>query len=208
MPPDSRSHTRAVDLFDALLRAPVTRHCRRPGDVADSLGRAKSTAYRVLAEAEATGLLQRDLHQSYRRGLLARRIGFSALGFGAIADVAEPILTDLREALRLTTLFGVEREGRLLVGPYSLGRGPGYVRPPAVYRLTAPLAAGPLSTVALAPDVAEGQMVHARALVVDRNALATCVLAVLSTHPIVGPIPIVDEALGTFARRMAGGETG
>ena len=208
MSPKSRSHERAVDLFDALLRAPVTRHCRRPGDVAESLGRAKSTAYRVLAEAEATGLLQRDLHHSYRRGLLARRIGFSALGFGAIADVAEPILTELREALRLTTIFGVECEGRLLVGPYSLGRGPGYVRPPSRYRLSAPFAEGPLATVSLRPEAAEGQMVHARALAVDRNALATCILAVLSTHPIVGPVPIVDEALDAFARRLAGGETG
>ena len=208
MSPRSGSHDRAVDLFDALLRAPVTRHCRRPGDVAEALGRAKSTAYRALAEAEATGLLQRDLHQSYRRGLLARRIGFSALGFGAIADVAEPILTDLREALRLTTLFGVAREGRLLVGPYSLGRGPGYVRPPSCYQLSAPHAGGPLATVSLRPEAAEGQMVHARALVVDRNAQASCVLAVLSTHPIVGPTPVVDEALGAFARRLAGGETG
>ena len=208
MSPKSSSHDRAVDLFDALLRAPVTRHCRRPGDVAETLGRAKSTAYRVLAEAEATGLLQRDLQQSYRRGLLARRIGFSALGFGAIADVAEPILTDLREALRLTTLFGVEREGRLLVGPYSLGRGPGYVRPPSFYRLSAPVAEGPLATVSLLPDTAKGQMVHARVLVVDRNPLASCVLAVLSTHPIVGPVPVVDEALDAFAQRMAGSDAG
>lgn len=208
MPPESGSHERAVDLFDALLRAPVTRHCRRPGDVAETLGRAKSTAYRVVAEAETAGLLQRDLHQFYRRGLLARRIGFSALGFGGIADMAEPILTDLREALRLTTLFGAEREGRLLVGPYSLGRGPGYVRPLAFYRLSAPLTEGPLATISLLPDLSEGQMVHARALVVDRNTLASCVLTVLSTHPIVGPIPVVDEALGAFARRLAGGETG
>jgi hypothetical protein len=203
MASDPNPHARAVALFEALLKAPVARHCRRPGDVADSLGRATSTGYRVVAEAEATGLLQRDLNQAYRRGLLARRIGFSALGFGAIADVAEPLLTDLREALRLTTLFGVAREGRLLVGPYSLGRGPGYVRPAPAYRVTEPMPAGTLETLALLPEASQGQTVHARALVVERTATATCLLAVLSMHPIQGPVPVVDTALGALESRLS-----
>lgn len=205
MAPDDTSHTRAVNLFEALLRAPVARHCQRPSDVIESIGRAKSTGYRVVAEAEASGLLQRDLNQSYRRGLLARQIGFSALGFGAIADVAARILTDLRESLRMTTLFAVARDERLLVGPYSLGRGPGYVRPNGIYRLGAPMGHGAPATVPLLPDGSQGEPIHARMLVVERNDLATCVLAVLSTDPVVGPVAVVDAALCAFERRIATG---
>lgn len=203
MPANTNPHGRAVELFEALLHAPVTRHCRRPADVLDKLGRANSTAYRALDEVEATGLVQRDLNKSYRRGLLARRIGFSALGFGAIADVAEPVLTDLREALRLTALFGVVNQNQLLVGPYSLGRGFGYVRPTSDYRLAAAITEAPIFSTSLISDETGIHAVYARARVVNQKTNALCILAVLSTQPFVGPVAGIDEALTAFSFRMA-----
>lgn len=202
---ETNSYVRAVALFEAILQAPVTRHRRRPADVANNLGRARTTGYRALSEAEATGLLQRDLNQSYRRGLVARRIGFAATGFGAMADVAEPILTDLREALRMTTLFGVIREQRLMVGPFSIGRGAGYVRPELGYRLAVPLIDTALTTMTFLPEEPQSASIYARTLVLDRNAYGACILAVLSARPIVGPVPSVDEALSDFERRMSSG---
>jgi len=192
-------------LPEAMLAAPVEHHCQKPADIAHSLGRAKSTSYRFLAEAEATGLLQRDLNQSYRRGLQARRIGFAAAGFGALADVAEPILTELREALRMTTLFAVVRDQHLVVGPFSLGRGVGYIRPDLSYRLTAPIGASTLTSLTLLPRHLDGATLYARGLVVDRNPRAACVLAVFAAQPFSGSLTAVDDALTALEGRIPTG---
>jgi hypothetical protein len=202
---NSSSYERAVALFEAMLAAPVEHHCQKPADIAHRLARAKSTSYRFLAEAEATGLLQRDLNQSYRRGLQARRIGFAAAGFGALADVAEPTLTELREALRMTTLFAVVRDQHLTVGPFSIGRGVGYIRPDLSYRLTAPIGLSTLTSLTLLPEQIEDTTLFARCLVVDRNPRGACVLAVCAAQPLSGPLSSVDEALTALEGRIPTG---
>lgn len=129
MSADYAPHARAVALFEALVERPVQELCQRPADLVRALGRPPATAYRAVAEAEASGLLQRDAQEHYRRGGLSCSIGLSALGFGDLAHYAEPILVDLREAVRLTSVLAVAKGTEVRIGPYSLGRGVGYLRP-------------------------------------------------------------------------------
>ncbi|HEY8596195.1 MAG TPA: hypothetical protein VIL84_13210 [Devosiaceae bacterium] len=129
----SPTYERAVALFGALVERPSRVLCLNPVDMLSATGRATSTGYRALAEAEASGLLSRDLQQAYGPGPLARRIGFSAYGAGELANVAAPILLDLRETVRRTALVGFSRDGELHVGLYSVGRGSDFVRVAPVY---------------------------------------------------------------------------
>jgi hypothetical protein len=131
------SHTaydRAVSSFGKIVNAPDDELCTKPADVARTLDRSNSTNFRAVAEAEAGGLIKRDLRKHYLKGALARRIGFSAFGFGQISDIVEPILIDLRERMRRTSIIGVMDGNRLYVGPFSMGRGRDYTRPDAIYR--------------------------------------------------------------------------
>lgn len=178
---DMSPHERAVALFSAMVDAPVAALCQRPVDLARPLGRASATAYRMVAEAETSGILQRDMHQSYRKGLIARQIGFSALGFGDLADLAEPILVNLREMTRLTALFAVAEKNLLHIGPYSLGRGPDYLRPIQRYKIDNIDLSSPILARRIHSDEDDKPAPYLRGLVVRSNTNATCLLCVISS---------------------------
>lgn len=126
-------YEKAVQHFDDVVDAPITKLCAKPADLTHALNRSSSTNFRAVAEAEANGLLRRDLKNHYARGALARRIGFSAFGIGQLSDVVEPLLIDLRERTRRTSVIIVQKGDQVFVGPFSLGRGPEYVRPEQTY---------------------------------------------------------------------------
>ncbi|QLF71852.1 hypothetical protein FE840_019830 (plasmid) [Peteryoungia desertarenae] len=132
----SGSHTayeKAVALFAKIMNAPNTELCTRPADLARALDRSSSTNFRAIAEAEAAGLIKRDLRKHYLKGAVARRIGFSAFGFGQVSDIVEPILIDVRERTRRSSIIGVIDGDRLFVGPFSMGRGRDYTCPDQLY---------------------------------------------------------------------------
>jgi hypothetical protein len=127
------TYARAVALFSALVERPSRSLCLKPANVLAGTGRATATGYRALAEAEATGLLSRDSQQAYVSGPLARRIGFSGYGAGELADVAAPILIELREILRMTALVAFTWNQELHAGLYSVGRGGNFARPVPIF---------------------------------------------------------------------------
>lgn len=200
---ETSPHVRSVALFGALAKAPVAQHCQCPADVLAQIGRARATGYRALSEAEAAGLLQRDIQQSYRRGLVARRIGFSALGFGDLADVAEPLLTDLREAMRLTALIGVAQGRTFHVGPFSLGRGIEFLRPDPRYDMPMPETGDASVDWTLASLAAGAGPVHLRGLVLRRRQGSACVLALVSGRSLAHRAEAIDAALAPPGRRLS-----
>ena len=196
-------YARAVELFASLVTAPVDGHCRKPADLTRSLGRAPATAFRVVREAEASGLVQRDMHQSYRRGLVAHRIGFSALGFGDLADVAEPVLMDLREKTRLTSLIAFACDHTLKTGPFSLGRGPEFLRPARSYVMGDVLPPTKGVAMRLQPDNNKGPSPHFRAVVVRRSGALTCLLGVISGADLRDRVVAIDETLARYPGRLS-----
>lgn len=167
------SYARAVESFGALADAPLDAALTGPAALARASGMARSSGHRAATAAEAAGLLVRDRHGVYRRGPLALRIGLSASGFGAAAPVAEPILTELRQMTGRTAFLGVLHGAELAVGPYSLGRGAGYLRP-APRHAVFPL--GSEEDVAL--HRLDGTAVS-MSLVLASNAEAACALGIL-----------------------------
>ncbi|MEM0946497.1 MAG: hypothetical protein AAGK37_03755 [Pseudomonadota bacterium] len=86
------SHTKAVDAFNALTRAPRLQPIDGPAALARTTGLPVSSGQRATARAEAAGLFLRDTEGLYRAGPTVIQIGLSALGFGDLFYVAEPIL--------------------------------------------------------------------------------------------------------------------
>ncbi len=129
MPERKHTYPRALEILDSLVSAPVQGLHAGPLPLSRLSGLSTTSGYRAVAQAEAAGLLGRGPDGFYRRGLDACRIGLSAHGFGMFAAAAEPVLIRLRQAARMTALLGVVRDGSLMVGPFSMGRGPRYLVP-------------------------------------------------------------------------------
>ena len=125
----SSTYARAVATVRQLTSAPVEAAFDGPRKLARAAGLAPSSGYRAIAQAEAMGFLLRDGEGLYGPGKEARRIGLSALGFGDLAMVCDPILLRLRDAASLTAFLGVLRGRSLSVGPFAMGRGAGYAVP-------------------------------------------------------------------------------
>jgi hypothetical protein len=175
------TYARAVDLFGALTQAPVATLCRKPADLVRATGRAPSTAFRLVAEAETVGLVAREIDQTYRLGSLARRIGFAALGYGDLSDVSGPLLRDLRETLRRTAVIAFLRGQEVRLGLWSSGRGKDYVRPEPHYLLDAPFAPDPGECAAfhLKTQVFGGERLSARAISLGQRSDWQCLMGVL-----------------------------
>lgn len=200
---ENATYSRSVELFEALLDAPVSRLCFRPVDVLDSIGRAKSTGYRVLTEAEAIGLVQRDLQGNYCRGPTARRIGFRALGCGELSDIPGPLLPRLRGMLDLTVALGAVRQSELNIGPFSLGRGSQFVRPDRSYTIVSPTAAAALHTMTLVSGSDSEARVSARVMEIGTTGKCRFILAALSSDPQAEFGKEVDQLLFDAGRQIA-----
>lgn len=215
-----QTYARAVGLFGALTGAPLAALCQKPADIVRATGRAPSSAYRMLAEAETLGLLAREIDQTYRPGSLARRIGFSALGFGDLADVSGPLLRDLRETLRRTAIIAFLCGRQVRLGLWSMGRGAEFLRPGPRYLLDAPFApdfdagphagphsgphsgpgAGACAPLQLRSEAIGGEAVAARAIALRRRGDWLCLAGVLLPCHDPGASSAVDPAL----QRLAG----
>jgi hypothetical protein len=185
------TYVRAVELFGSLTQAPVATLCRKPADLVRATGRAPSTAFRLVAEAETVGLVAREIDQTYRLGALARRVGFTALGFGELSDVSGPLLRDLRETLRRTAFIAFLRGQEVRVGLWSLGRGIDYVRPEPSYLLDAPFIPQPGECAALHLKTRAfgGERLMARAIALGQRNDCHCLVGAL--------IPRSDPTIGT-----------
>jgi hypothetical protein len=202
---DSQSpHNRAVSLFGDLVQTPARRLIQRPSDLCRIAGRAPSTGYRVIAEAETLGLLKRGIDLTYSPGSLALRIGFSAAGFGELADVAEPVLTELREVARLTSVLAVVENGNLMIGPYSLGRGVEFLRPEPAYLLAKPVppADDRVLPITLMRDDPGRQNCFGQGVVLGRSGTKLALILLLSSEPFADRQaelePILRHAAGRF----------
>jgi hypothetical protein len=199
---DYAPHARAVALFEALVERPVQELCQRPADLVRALGRAPATGYRAVAEAEASGLLQRDAQEHYRRGDLSCSIGLSALGFGDLAHFAEPILVDLRESVRLTSVLAVAKGTEVRIGPYSLGRGAGYLRPVPVCSVLVQHVFDGRPQVDLQLSMPTVGQVWMNAVVLGRQGDAQCLIGVLTRQQLIDGEASVDQKLRHVTERL------
>lgn len=132
---NANAYDRALAQFEALALAPTKQIVRNRAGLTKCAGLPSSTGYRLSTIAEAHSVLQREPTGTYRAGPLLLRAGLSALGFGAFAHAASPVLVDLRHRAKLTAFLYVLRAQTLFVGPYSIGRSLDYVRPGRDYLL-------------------------------------------------------------------------
>lgn len=117
----SETYAMAVQNFEALLAQPRSGRHKTPATLIRAAGLPPSSGYRHVATLEAEGLLRRDRNGAYLPGLTAVRTGLRAFGLGAIAPVAEPVITQLRQATRHTVFIGICDDANLVTGPYSIG---------------------------------------------------------------------------------------
>lgn len=106
---------KAVSVLDALL--PATDGLT-PTEVAAAIGTNRSTAFRLLTSLEHSGLLNRDATSGrYRLGVKLLRYGGAVRAGMSIIKVAEPVLLDLRDETRQTTLLAIRERwgGRCLL---------------------------------------------------------------------------------------------
>lgn len=116
-----------------------------------------STGYRITAALEKAGILERDPASVIVPGVTAKRIGFSAWGFGKYADICPPVLFGLRQETSLTSFVGF-RDGELIhPGIFSIGRGPDYALPieNTAYRIRASRQIDDIVAARLEPTEAE-----------------------------------------------------
>ncbi|QBY00066.1 hypothetical protein E2K80_04350 [Rhodophyticola sp. CCM32] len=207
MTESSPSHARAVALFAALTDAPVDQLCAQPSAVARASGRPVSTGRRAAAEAEAVGLLQRDIDMTYRRGPLALRIGLSAMGFGDLARMVDPILIELRRSLQVTACLAVAEGRGLHIGPFSLGRGPAYIHPSPDYLMASPIDGDGPETLRLFEGSDQGRSSAIRALVIGHHPARHCLLAVFPGADPALQSAEIDTALRRARARLSQSET-
>lgn len=117
----SETYAMAVRNFEALLDQPRSGRHTTPATLIRAAGLPPSSGYRHVATLEAEGFLRRDRNGAYLAGLTAVRTGLRAFGFGAIAPVAEPVITQLRQATRHTVFIAICDDADLVTGPYSTG---------------------------------------------------------------------------------------
>lgn len=99
---------KAVSVLDALL--PIAGGLT-PTEVATIIETNRSTAFRLLTSLEHAGLLNRDAESGrYRLGVKLLRYGGAVRASMSIIKIAEPVLLDLRDETRQTTLLAM-REG-------------------------------------------------------------------------------------------------
>lgn len=200
-------YARAVRRFIDLLEAPLQAEHVTPRALARACGVAPNSGYRSLYAMEAAGVLRRDQAGAYRRGPEAVRIGLSALGVGAIALAAEPVLDQLRREAGLTAFAGRLSETALHIGPFAFGRGADFVTPrSAILALDGasappPSEPRPAASLLMARDGAELRLASCAPLSLQAaEAGGSAVVGLLSLpHPLQ---PIADQALAAARERF------
>ena len=131
------TYQKAVSQFLDLTSAVKTVATDKPRKLASVCNIPPSTGYRIVGTLEKSGVLERDATSTLVAGATARRIGFSAFGFGQFADISAPILLGLRQEVQLTSFVGFCIHSVLHPGIFSLGRGVDFAIPShnAQYRL-------------------------------------------------------------------------
>lgn len=128
---------KAVQVVDILGRASGP---MRLGAVAEAMGVPKSTAHRLLSELAKHGLVRRAGEGEYT-------LGYRLVQWGNLADrsvglrhIAEPVMTQLRDAVRESVhLYVLEEDHRICVLSVE---GPHTLRPVAVLGRPMPLGYG------------------------------------------------------------------
>ena len=181
------TYERAIEMLGDLAETPLQEAFQGPLPLARSIGLPATSGYRAVAQAEAVGLLTRDAEGVYRRGINACQIGLSAMGFGAYASAAEPVLGRLRQRARMTAFLGVIRDTVLVTGPFSQGRGSVFLEPTPLSDLpVAPLWAGDAPVaIGLLPRDGNGRRVNALLARVaeGRDGAVAVVGVLLPVHP-------------------------
>jgi len=116
------AYDRAVDIFEALLRAPTQAVRSTPAELIRSAGVAPSSGYRHVTALEAEGFLRRDEAGIYLPGAAAIRTGLNGFGLGHMAPLAQPILLQLRQNTQHSSFLAVVRDMDVHIGPHSVGR--------------------------------------------------------------------------------------
>ncbi len=116
------TYDRAVAAFETLVMVPLTQRHLAPSELIQSAGLAVTSGYRHISTLEAEGFLRRDETGVYLVGAAAQSIGLRANGVGWLAPLAHPILLQLRQATRNTSFLGFVSDGKLQIGPFSIGR--------------------------------------------------------------------------------------
>ncbi len=196
------SHARAVAAFAALSGAAEQGGIDGPAALSRAAGLPPSSGHRAAAQAEASGLLLRNTEGLYRAGPTAIRIGLSALGFGDLSYVAEPILVETRQSVGLTACLAIGASGALTIGPWSTGRGRDYVRPCQRYAWPGdPVAGGPV-TRTLACDGDPDRRHRLRLVPLCDRAGRWAYLGVLLAAQMPRLADTEDQALCAAARRF------
>lgn len=128
---------KTVQVIDILGRAsgPV-----RLGVVAETMGVPKSSAHRLLAELATHGLVRRAGEGQYSLGYRLVQWGHLADRSVGLRHIAEPVMTDLRDAVRESVhLYVLEDDHRICVLSVE---GPHALRPVAVLGRPLPLGYG------------------------------------------------------------------
>ncbi len=126
----------AVSNALAILGAIAEREAVGLGDAAEIAGVSKSTAYRLLATLETTGLAERLPEGGYRAGAGAVRWASQLLARLDIRSVAAPTLRRLRDETGETVNLAVLRESSLVYvdilaspAPFRMADVPGALAP-------------------------------------------------------------------------------
>lgn len=201
------AYSRAVTAFEAMMTAAEGSHHATPTSLIRAAGLASSTGYRHVAALEAEGLLRRDNAGVYLTGLTALRTGLRGFGLGALAPLADPILTQLRQTTQHTAFLAIAQDGALLMGPHSPGRATRTVPLERRYRFetAALLNRGEVTETALvAQDDAIARRIGALICPVAETGGHTALLGLLLTSART-PQPGLVPALGRAAAQIAGG---
>jgi len=122
-------YSKAIEQVSRLLAEVV----RYPHQSARSLSKAcqlsPSSGYRMIKAMETQGFLNRDDAGEWVRGAQALQVGLNAWGVGGLSYASEPVLNRLRQNSQCTAFIGALQQGKLWVGPFSLGRGASYLYP-------------------------------------------------------------------------------
>ncbi|WP_170424027.1 helix-turn-helix domain-containing protein [Ruegeria arenilitoris] len=116
------AYVRAVDAFEALIKAPGRDAFASPAGLIRAAGLPASSGYRHTAVLEAEGMLRRDAQGHYLPGMSTIRVGLQGFGFGRMAPLVQPILLQLRQRTQLTSFLAIAQDMELRMGPHTVGR--------------------------------------------------------------------------------------
>ena len=115
-----QSVERALDVLEALAGASSP---LRSAEVAEQLGLHVNTTNNLLRTLFRRGYLSQDEHRRYQLGAQCVAIGGAADRWGAMREVAQPILQELSRDTGDSSFLGVNADGKLLCVALTQGTG-------------------------------------------------------------------------------------